>query len=244
MAVLFDDANTESIYRGEAVKTAYPFTMACWFNADALPSDHALMALCHSGINDRSAIVDVWNDSGSYRVYVRVCNISWSSVCKTGNTFNLNEWNHAAGVFTSNVSRAAYLNGSSASASDPKAMPGCNRTSIGALMRTTGCNWFSGKIAEAAIWNVALSSEQIGVLASGVSPVFVRPSELLAYWPVIRDVSGEWNDRVGGYALDVKKGTPEVDSHCPIIYPAPAQTLPVAGQLGMTPLLLRAIEKY
>jgi hypothetical protein len=52
-------------------------------------------------------------------------------------------------------------------------------------------NYFSGLIAEAGIWSVALTAAEIASLAKGISPLSIRPASLLAYWPLIGQTSPE-----------------------------------------------------
>jgi hypothetical protein len=74
----------------------------------------------------------------------------------------------------------------------------------------------SGSIAEAAIWNVALTDAKVAILAAGFSPLFVDPQSLVAYWPLVRDTD---DDVVGGYDMTAYN-TPTVASHPPkIFYP-------------------------
>ena len=73
------------------------------------------------------------------------------------------------------------------------------------------------------------------MLARGYSPLFVRPQNLVAYWPLIRD---EDQDRVGGYDM-AAYNTPSVAAHPPIIYsaqlhiPAPASIDLGGGQMTL-----------
>jgi hypothetical protein len=47
-----------------------------------------------------------------------------------------------------------------------------------------------GRIAEAAIWNVALSADDAASLAAGASPLTIRRDALVGYWP-LRDADGD-----------------------------------------------------
>jgi|SRR5215831_10134457 len=59
---------------------------------------------------------------------------------------------------------------------------------------------FDGRIAEAAVWNVALSNAEIAALAAGVSPAYFRRSNLVFYVPIYgagapeADLSGNRNN--------------------------------------------------
>ncbi len=46
---------------------------------------------------------------------------------------------------------------------------------------------FDGRIAEVAIWDVILTADEAAILSKGYSPLFVRPQNLVAYWPLIRE---------------------------------------------------------
>ena len=54
---------------------------------------------------------------------------------------------------------------------------------------STSSIWLDGEyVAESAVWGVALREEEIRQLARGVLPRFVRPKELLDYWPLRRAI--------------------------------------------------------
>lgn len=59
---------------------------------------------------------------------------------------------------------------------------------------------FPGRLAEPAIWNVAASAGEMAALARGVSPLRIRPTALLGYWPLFGvgspepDYSGNGNN--------------------------------------------------
>jgi hypothetical protein len=89
-------------------------------------------------------------------------------------------------------------------------------------MRSTACNWLSGKVAEAAVWNVALTITDVAVLNAGYSPLFVKPQNLVAYWPLARDYFNQWHCKFScSNLLAFRAGTPEASAHCPIINPSP-----------------------
>lgn len=48
----------------------------------------------------------------------------------------------------------------------------------------TAVNSHNGRIAEVGIWDVALTDVEFLALASGVSPILVRPANLKGYWPI------------------------------------------------------------
>jgi hypothetical protein len=48
----------------------------------------------------------------------------------------------------------------------------------------TGTQQLDGRVAHAAIWNTALTQNEIIDLARGVSPLLIRPGNLAGYWPL------------------------------------------------------------
>jgi hypothetical protein len=56
-----------------------------------------------------------------------------------------------------------------------------------------GAFW-AGGIAEAAIWSVALTADEVASLASGAAPFMIRPASLVLYAPLIgREAATEWD---------------------------------------------------
>ncbi len=55
----------------------------------------------------------------------------------------------------------------------------------------------TGNLAEVGIWNVSLTAAELAILSKGYSPLFVGPSALVAYWPIVGRTSPEIN-LVGG----------------------------------------------
>lgn len=74
-----------------------------------------------------------------------------------------------------------------------------------------------GRVAEAAIWNVALTASEVAALAKGVSPLQIRPASLQAYWPLIGRQSPE-PDWVGGFNLTLTNA-PANAAHVPVMPP-------------------------
>jgi Concanavalin A-like lectin/glucanases superfamily len=49
---------------------------------------------------------------------------------------------------------------------------------------TNAAQPFNGSIAHAAIWNAALTQQEIELLSRGVNPLKIRPGNLRGYWPL------------------------------------------------------------
>jgi len=143
------------------------------------------------------------------------------------------QWNHVAAIFTSSTSRAVFVNGGNKGTNSDSVAVGHNPdlTGIGCYVRIGDQDWFewNGRIAEVGFWNVALTDEEVAVLAKGYSPLFVRPQNLVAYWPLIREGSSIDNmDIVGKYNMD-DHHNPTDAPHCRIIYPS----MPLVGKSSL-----------
>lgn len=211
MARFFDDVQSEYLGHAAAIVSAYPLTMAAWVYTDA-----------HTSANQ--TILAVLDDSSpnyyhSLRIAGWRANIraesydgGWGTASSASGP-DLDSWHHACGVFTAATARAAFIDGGGKGTNSTDITP----TGLGATrIARRVADYMSGRIAEAAIWNVALTDEEVAILGAGYSPLFVRPQNLVAYWPLIRD---EDQDRIGGYDMTAYNA-PSIATHPPVIYPA------------------------
>lgn len=86
-------------------------------------------------------------------------------------------------------------------------------------------NWADGDLAEAAVWDVALTDDEQAAYMRGVSPLLIRPQSLLGYWPLIDGSAPDldrWRNR---YDL-TPVNTPTMGEHPPGLY-SPAGSAPV-----------------
>lgn len=144
-----------------AVLTAPPITMACWFiTADNINSFTA-MGLGLSGSVDHQFNLQV---AGSIvGDPVRAQTKTTTSVQATSTTgYSVNVWQHGCVVFASAIDRRAYVNGGSEGTNATSRIPvGINSTYIAALQGVSPGNFFPGRIADARIYNRALSPAEI-----------------------------------------------------------------------------------
>lgn len=202
MARLFDDASSESLDGSASPVTAWPCTLACWFNSDSQTVNQWIMWL-GTGANATNGIrLAIEGAAAGDKV---------NAGCKSGSTtyadavtstgYTAGTWHHACGVFTNNTSRDAYIDGgSSGNNATSRTFPTVGVVSIGREGDSTPTGHFSGMIAEAAIWDAALTAAEITALARACTPLEVRPSALVAYWPLIGKLTAE-TDRMATIPL-------------------------------------------
>jgi hypothetical protein len=168
------NGTTDKLQFSGAVLSAMPLTMACWFNQSALATDE-MIAMSDGTTSNRYELSLV--STGKVRSQVQ------GTVTTTSATYTANAWHHAAAVFAATNSRAVYLDGgnkvsSTTSAGSPA---GLNLTQLGT---GPGLSFYAGILAEVALWNVALTDQEINCLAMGVRPNRVRSGNIIAYWPL------------------------------------------------------------
>jgi len=141
----------------------------------------------------------------------------------TGSAPTVGNWSNFVGVAASASSKKIYLDYSTtatnATLSDPGTQP--TETTIGTFDWGGKTAFVNGRVAEVAMWDVALTDGEAEALAQGVCPLFIRPANLIAYWPLGGIYGENDKDRVGGYHMTAYN-TPTWDDHPRIIYPGHA----------------------
>ena len=206
MARLFTGASSE-IARNTtgAPVTAVPLTIAGWVRA----ASNAAAEQCLCEVKDKDTTNSTGERQGwrvaldaSERVIARTSTAA-SGTPSTGGAVTVGVWAHAGGVFAADNSRIAYLNGTAATENTTSYTPaGPDSVALGAstYSGTSIAAPFDGDLAEWGIWNVALTANEMASLAKGISPLLIRPANLVFYAPLMGTNSPEI-DVVGLYNL-------------------------------------------
>lgn len=204
----YDFNGTNQYISASSPVTNLPLTLACWWCPDNASATYTLMSVGNTGLTHRFVLLQ---DAGVINAQAVGAPVNGTSTHTT--PVPVSTWGHAAGVFPSTTSRTAYFNGVAA-ASDATSSSQTDSTIalIGARYNGSYGLFPDGKIADAAIWNVALTAAEIASLAKGFSPRLIRPQSLVFYAPLVRDLI----DVRGGLAL-TNNNTATVSAH-PRIY--------------------------
>jgi len=165
----------------------FPYTMACWFRASNVTSTYVIMSLSATS----GPYAGLVAEGGFAGDPVRAFQTSASTEARTTTGYTANNWHHACGVFTSNSSRTAYLDGGGAvtnTATEGAATGGSNVLIGARRLNSTLGTYFDGDIAEVGIWNTNLTADEIKSLSSGMTCDKVRPQSLVFYAPLVRDL--------------------------------------------------------
>jgi hypothetical protein len=194
------NGTSEYLSAASAVVAGTPCSMAAWFKPVNLTNDRTVMGVSASGSSSSRRMLCYQNKVQAYEADGTAVGTALSAINATAAV-----WNHGAVVFASASSRAAYLNGANKGTdTTTTAISGIDSTTIGCInYNASASEFFGGDVAEAAIWNVALSDVDVAVLAAGISPLLVRPDALVAYWPLLSGYSPEIDLMVGRRSMTV-----------------------------------------
>ncbi len=186
MARLLVRSPSEYLTLASAVATAAPLTFACWFRSSDNATSQDLISIGNSAGTDYFTVNAGGATAGDpIRAITRQGVTTAIAVSSTG--YTANTWHHACAVFSAANARAAYIDGGSKGTETTSATPASlNQTRLGARasVEATTNTALNGRIAQCAIWNVALNDAEIAALARGIAPPYVQPAACIGYWPV------------------------------------------------------------
>lgn len=171
-----------------------PLTMAAWVMATATNANFTVLSVqsnAASGVAGRRQITLLGSSGFSGQLSADAFDSGTrmlSSAVSTGT------WYHVAAVFVGSTERYLYLNGvcQATNTSAPSTSFSGHRLNLGMRFDGTVFGSFAdGRLAEACLWNVALSAGQISSLAAGKDPRTVSATAPVVYWPVFGEASPE-----------------------------------------------------
>lgn len=230
MARAFTSAGSKSLIATSAAVTAAPMTLAAWANPNNTTDAHIVLAVLDSGVadpNSDSFYISFTGSAGGDPVQAFTAESGTFSGASTSTSFSAGVWQHACGVFASTTDRSVFLNGAGKGTNATLRNPsGITRTSIGFWETSAASFPANASVAEAAIWNAALTDDEVAVLAAGICPLFVRPTKLVGYWPLFGRGGATANEEDWiGERLMVQTNSPAVADHPRIIYPRHARLI-------------------
>lgn len=168
-----------------AISSGTPITLAAWLNTHSAAGQNVIALNAATSAN--SIGLGIGGSGNPVGAYIQAAGVTSSANTSTG--YALNQWFHACAVFSSSTLRAAFLNGGSKAINTTSGTPSSLiRTSVGVYRGPLPFDAFLGRMAEVAIWNAALTDQEVASLAQGFTPDQVRPQSLIGYLPFVRNV--------------------------------------------------------
>ena len=163
-------------------------SISSWFNSDVSNANQTTFGYGNNGSQGmfRQAII---NSGSNDPIRTQKQNDGGTAANADTSTFvSSGTWYNGVSTFTSNTSRAAYLDaGGKGTNSTNVTDPTIDRAAVGTLLRSSNANDFNGRVFMVATWNAALTDAEATILALGFDPMLVRPASLALYSRLIRD---------------------------------------------------------
>jgi len=193
---------------GALSSIAVPLTLHARFAVNhSTASTHVLFSVDTTSGNNRHIL-----QSNPTPAIAAVSNAGSGAQVSTGPTITSNVWSSGVGRFSATNSRLSYLDGSAGTVNTGNATVTFNQLLIAATTNASPTNHFNGDLADVAVWDVALTADEITSLAKGFKPCRIRPQSLRTYVPLIRNIQ----DLRGVVSLTATNG-PTVADH-PRVY--------------------------
>lgn len=194
-----------------------PHTLVGWFRSDSATARQVLVSVGHN-TNGYSSIQIRGDVSGDPIEAGRASSTGAYNSAQSTSGYSTGTWHHAAAVFAADNDRTIYLDGGSSanSTSTTGTIPPANEhILIGARIFNSDAGlYLDGRAAEVAVYNVTLTAEEINALAKGVSPLRIRPQNIIFYVPIYGVGSPE-PSVVGDHPFTLN-GTPTQADHAPV----------------------------
>lgn len=235
MSRLFDNASTQYAEWANADFGGAPLTIAAWAYHDEATTQCAV-ALANNTVTGDYFELQI---TSAHRVLANTVASGSGASAQTG-TGTINTWIHGCAVFSAANSRAAYANGGDKGTNTTSRTPsGMNTWAIGRVPASTPLRYFSGRLAEIGVWNVALTDAEVAALGAGVCPLLIRPASLYLYVPMFGQASPEpslvHNTGIGSTKPSFTITGATAAEHPRVIYPRAPQIrtkVPSAGGAG------------
>lgn len=196
MAYSFTQASAQNITGTLTAAVGFPITLAARIQGPSAVDNRGIRLSAGSGSANYISL-----DGTDLARAVAVSRSAGASfMTGYGSAYSANTWSSLVGVFATNTSRVCWLNGTNGTANTSTTD---SATFDAVLLGSAGGSGIP-IIADAAIWSVALSSDEIASLNKGFKPFRIRPQSLIFYAPLIRNLQ----DVDRGITLTNNNGVP------------------------------------
>jgi len=197
--VILDDASSQYLQTDAAPVTGPPFSLSIWFKSDDEVAANQTIWWC----GDK----DVPQHYYSFRYKPVTQNLVWDAFAAAVHgkailsPISAGTWHHALGVAAASNSRTLYSGGSKKTNTNDVSPAGVDRVALGRMADSSPIRYWSGNLAWACMWNIALTEADANNLALGWHPFLVERDNIVAFWPLGGQYGDNANDVVGSYDL-------------------------------------------
>jgi hypothetical protein len=203
MAYDFDGTSAQLLSVGSAPVTNSPLTLFGRGNPEAVFTTGRVVQLFEL-VTGRGFGLNATGGTFPLQMRFDVTTAGGTGSATIAGALAQNTWYATTAVEESTASRYVFADTTKSTQNTTSlTYPTINRLSIGAI----GANAWNGLLAEIAVWDVALTDDEITSLARGFKPSRIRPQNLQFYAPIVRGLQ----DVRGGRAITNNGSVPVAD---------------------------------
>lgn len=165
---------------------AEPFSISCMAWADNTSTLMTIASLGNTAADNYFRIAFLGSGSPGVIAVSRSSSPDAGGLATSSTAYSANTWHVVTGVFSSDTSRAVYLDGAGKGTDTTSTnVSNQTRTAIGTnAAANTVSQHITGRVAECGIWSVALSDDDAAMLGARFAPPCVRRDALVGYYPL------------------------------------------------------------
>ena len=207
------------------------YTVACRFKSDVnVPDEAVLIQIQDSSASTQYFRLCIKHDGTSAKPCTRARGGGGASEAYGTTTIAPGTWYLAGHTWISSTSRTLWLNGvNEVTDTNSRTITGINSGTDGAAGDSSPSDYYDGDLAEVAIWDGQLTSDDWLSLNAGMAMDEIKPDKILHYWEILGSTSPEI-DTIGGAGATVTGTTAVVH---PLVFgaaPAVAAPTPAATE--------------
>jgi len=220
MAREFTVQTDQSLTSVDAFVGPVVFSCGIWINPDVVTITQVVMSMRNSSSNSYMQFFSTNSGILTFRIEDGGTYIGRTTA---SNVISASTWQHIGGTWDGGEAASGiniYVDGLDVDNADDNngtfidREPGSVNWRIGAQTDSLDFQ-FDGDEAEAAIWDTELTANEMLMLAAGVSPIRVRPANLIGYSPIYGVNDPEPDLSGNGHNLTVE-GTVNQSDHAPV----------------------------
>ena len=233
MARVLSAASSQYLSVGSTPVTAATYSIAGWWKPTTHVANQVFFCIGDSGSS--AHVSELYYSASENRLYhftsAAGFSQSYASLTPTDGV-----WYHVGSV-ERGTTRDCYANGVIGTTATSTVTPtNLNAIYLGVQQYSgSKAGYTNGALAEFGLWNVELTASEFASLAAGASPLMIRPTALVGYWPLLGRGTDE-EDWVGGRTLTNTNSATVGDSPRIILPASYLLTEPAAGGGSATDL--------